>query len=94
MLATTAVLALTACGGGSSAISNNPTLLKTYNDGTAVMSGTLADSDVPINLISSDATVGLQAITSSNALSVVESTNNGRFYYVERAGVNSSGQNI
>lgn len=47
MLATTAVLALAACGGGSSSVSNNPTAnfttIKQFSDGGGVATGVFSD---------------------------------------------------
>lgn len=60
MLATTAILALTACGGGSSAVSNSPTIqptvLKTFIDGAGVARVSLTQNNLPMtfNIMGAD----------------------------------------
>lgn len=105
MLATTVVLALSACGGGSSTINNNPTAaiqtLKSYSDGSGVLSAEQIDlagsgSIANILIAASDITAAQQVASGSINLQEVAGTaaTNGQFYVVTRTGTASNGASI
>ncbi|WP_445808805.1 hypothetical protein [Yoonia sp.] len=106
MLATTAALALAACGGGSSDISNNPTAttavqtLKAYSDGSGVISASpnLGSAGGPSNLIIAASDLTAAREVASGTINLVEvpgaSATFGQYYVVQRTGTASNGASL
>ena len=108
LLATTAVLALSACGGGGTSDGSalNPTTslpvttLKTYNDGSGVISASpdLGSEGGPSNVIvAAEDLIAAREVAQGTINSQVvpgSFATDGRFYVIQRTGTSSSGDSL
>lgn len=95
---------LAACGGSSDGSAINPTspppasttTLKTYSDGSGVTTGRITVDGSTSNyvLASTDPVKATQVVSGAVNLNVVDSAEDGRFYYVERTGTSSNGSTV
>lgn len=99
LLATTAVLALSACGGSGDGTAANPTqpppttTLKSYNDGSGVITGRLRTGE-NFSLATTNLETGLRVANGTLDLVEVDGFEDGKFYFVRREGISNSGDEL